>query len=170
MSRTCADRHFPRRVQMLCYNAMLCMGTQIKIETSVAGGGTQACPFKSELLQLLSAPGYYQCNDSDICKINMQLPPLGRLQPCRPQANGVTVTTPLPRLNKHAVPSSADSSCDIHRLLESYSRQITQTGRYTSSKCTAEPAEPLVCLWHVQHTEVLLQRDRSMAYAKNSSK
>lgn len=65
----------------------------------------------------------------------MQLTPLSRLQ-AWPQPNGVA-TLPLtpsgPRLNKPAapvVPSVPDSTCDIHRLLESYSRHITQTGTY----------------------------------------
>ena len=67
---------------------------------------------------------------TNIYTINMQLTPLGSCRSqARPQANAVgKSTTPLPRLNKATAPAVPNSSCDIHRLLESYSRQIKKTG------------------------------------------
>ncbi|KAL3137897.1 hypothetical protein ABBQ38_005148 [Trebouxia sp. C0009 RCD-2024] len=73
----------------------------------------------------------------------MQLTPLSRLQ-AWPQPSGVATMPPapsLPRLNKPAAvlaPSAPDSTCDIHRLLESYSRQITQTEGQISCICQTQ--------------------------------
>lgn len=115
---------------------MLCSCMQIEIEFSVAGGGAQhACQGGSlhQLQKPSAASGY---------SVNMQLTPLGSCRSqARPQGSAVAkATTPIPRPSKAAAAiasSVADSSCDIHRLLESYSRHITKTGIIYDCKCIA---------------------------------
>lgn len=80
-------------------------------------------------LRWLSASTFTACYRSgaaNIYSINMQLTPLASCKSqARPQASAVVKAS---KAAAPAVSSAANSSCDIHRLLESYSRQITKTG------------------------------------------
>lgn len=114
---------------------MLCTCKQIEIEIFGGGRWELSMPWGSlHQLQKPSATSGYS--------INMQLTPLGSCKSqARPQASAVAkATTPIPRPSQAATPAvsgAADSSCDIHRLLESYSRQITKTGTFNNCKCMA---------------------------------